>query len=159
MKYVWTLVGFSLAVSIPQVATSQAYRESYECVFRKGVANRPTPTRVVFSVDGYGQSALLHTVEMPGIDTPKRSASIGRNSSRVLSFSWPGDTYTFSNTGRRLRAGDPRRKILDLGRQEFSLYLNRETMQARTRSKSSGQTTQDGNAKGNCKPIKLTQTQ
>lgn len=144
------LIAFS---TIPNVAIAETYSETFECVFGEGLANRPTLTSVVFSVDARRQLALLHEVEMQGIDTPKRSAAINRNSFRVLSISWPGDAYTFSRTGRRTRGGDPRRMVLDLRRQEFSIFLNRETMRAMASSKSNVQASHDGNANGTCVEI------
>lgn len=154
MNFFRLLASGLIAIStIPNVAIAENYSETFECIFGKGLANRPTPTRVVFSVDVYGRLALLHEVEMRGIDTPKRSASINRNSFRVLSISWPGDAYTFSRTGRRTRSGDPRRMVLDLGRQKFSIFLNRETMKAIASSKSDVQSSHDGNANGTCVEI------
>lgn len=157
MKLLRLLVCGLIAVStIPDVTIAETYSETFECDFGKGMANRPTPTHVVFSVDGRRQSALLHEVEMRGIDTPKRSALINRNSFRILSISWPGDTYTFSRTGRRTRGGDPRRMVLDLGRQEFSIFLDRQTMKAIASSKSNVQASHDGNANGTCVEVQFT---
>lgn len=150
------LAGGLIAIStIPNATRAETYSESFECIFEKGLANRPTPVRVVFSVDQYGQSAVLHEVEMQGIDTPKTAARINRNSFRLISINWSGDAYTFSQTGRRTRAGDPRRMVLDLGRHEFSVFVNRETMRAIASSKSNVQASHDGNAKGTCVAIQV----
>ncbi|WP_170414520.1 hypothetical protein [Ruegeria atlantica] len=156
MKVFLALSGIMFAMAItPGRASGEVYSESFECVFEEGLANRPTPTRVVFSLDKYGRSALLHEVELQGIDAPIRSASIERNSYRLLSISWPGDSYTFKATGRRTRPGDSRRIVSDLGRHNFSVFLDRQTMRATTRSKSDGHVTLDGNAVGHCTPMEL----
>ncbi|WP_170788867.1 hypothetical protein [Ruegeria lacuscaerulensis] len=147
--------GFIAGLSLPNFAASETYAESFECVFGKGLVNRPTPTRVVFSVDESQRSIVLHEVEMQGINTPKTWASINRTSYRLLSFSWFGELYTFSENGRRTRVGDPRTKVLDIGRQEFSIFLNRQTMRAIASSRSNVQTSHDGNANGTCVEIEF----
>ncbi|WP_171099867.1 hypothetical protein [Ruegeria sp. HKCCD7255] len=134
---------------------AESYSESFECTFDRGLANLPTPTRVVFSVDESRRSALLHQVDIPGIVTSRLAASIDRDSFRLISISWPGDTYLFAATNRPTHAGDNRSRIRDLRLTEFSLFLDRGNKQAIVRSKVADGASLIGNAKGKCVPVDL----
>ncbi len=139
MRKIKTLAVCLAALSIaPQAAISEVYEESFECVFSRGVANRPSPSRILFSVDEYGRSALLHEVEIPGVDTVKGSGWISRDSIRRLSINWVGQAYRYSETGRSTAKRESRGFVTDLRQTEFSLFLDRRTMRAIARATTRG---------------------
>jgi hypothetical protein len=137
------------AQTSPLVA--ETYTETFECTFGKGVRNRPTPTRVLFSIDEFGRSALLHNVEIPKIDTVKGSGQITRNSIRRLSIAWSGREYIFSASGRSVASNETRPRAVDLRDVEFTIFLDRRTMKASVRSNALRlNVSRDGHAKGKC---------
>ncbi|WP_424833263.1 hypothetical protein [Ruegeria sp.] len=136
---------------IPVAAASETYKESFECTFGRGIVNKPTPTRLVFSVDEFGRSVLLHEVEIPDIDTNPGSGRIKRDSSKQLSIEWIGQDYVYSDTGHSYASNESRIDAIDLLNHEFSVLLNRKTMKAIAKSASSSSyLPRDGFAKGRC---------
>ncbi|WP_143534804.1 hypothetical protein [Ruegeria meonggei] len=146
--------GLAALIITPQIAVSETYKESFECKFGPGLVNRPTPTRVVFSVDEFGRSALLHRVDIPKIDTGVGPARIKRDTPKVLSIAWVGQNYVYSASGRTYATNESRYDAIDLLDLEFSVMLNRSTLKATAKSATSiAYAPRDGFAKGACKPI------
>ncbi len=137
------------AQTSPLVA--ETYTETFECTFGKGVRNRPTPTRVLFSIDEFGRSALLRKVEIPKIDTVKGSGRITRDSIRRLSIAWRAQEYTYFTSGRTKASSEGVLQAFDLQGAEFSIFLDRHTGKARVRSSDVRLSSpRDGHAKGKC---------
>ncbi|WP_420586714.1 hypothetical protein [Ruegeria sp.] len=134
----------------PLSAGAQTYKESFECEFGRGLANRPTPERVVFSLGTRGRTAELHEVNIPEIVTPTSTARVRKNSFLVLSIVWSGETYTYANSRKNVTTNEGHAYAVDLRRQEFSLFLDRRTMKAIARSRSSDIRPREGNATGGC---------
>lgn len=155
MRFAKTLIICLATLSATsEVAVSETYKESFECEFGRGLVNRPTPERVVFSVDEFGRSALLHKVEIPKVETSVGSGRIKRDTPKLLSIAWVGQSYTYSATGRTYASNESRYDAIDLRELEFSLMLNRKTMKATAKSATSGAyASRDGFAKGNCKLV------
>ncbi len=145
------VVSVAAFVMSPEGAKSQPYKESFECTFKRGLANRPTPSRIVFSVDKYGRSAVLHEIDISEIDTNPGSGRIKRDTPRVLSIEWVGNNYTFTETGFTYATNEARIDAIDLIDHQFSVRLDRKSMKATATSKSlSAYMPRDGYAKGNC---------
>ncbi|MTI03679.1 hypothetical protein [Roseibium sp. RKSG952] len=144
----------ALFLGLSTVGTSVAaetYKETFECEFGRGLANRPTPSRVVFSVDEYGRSALLHNVEIPKLDTDTGSGRIKRDTHKLLAIAWVGDNYLYSASGRPYATNESRYDAIDLRDLEFTINLNRNTMKATVKSATSiAYNRRDGFAKGSC---------
>ncbi|WP_299659749.1 hypothetical protein [uncultured Ruegeria sp.] len=139
---------------VPVAASSETYKESFECYFERGLVNRPTPARVVFSIDEFGRSALLHDVNVPKIDTLSESGQIRRDTPRVLSISWSGDKYVFSDSGRSYATNEARYDAVDMLDVVFSITMDRKTMKAIVKSKTSvAYASRDGFASGRCVAI------
>ncbi|WP_424833262.1 hypothetical protein [Ruegeria sp.] len=149
------LAAFIAAVFLGSTAAySETYKESFECTFGRGVANRPTPVRLVFSVDEFGRSASLHEVDIPKVDTTRGHGIISSDSIRRLSFSWFGRDYTYSATGLSAPQNGASARTVDLQTVEYSFFLNRRTMKAAVRSEDLGESIPlYGNAQGTCQPI------
>ena len=155
MKTALTALVFGLS-TLGTATISETYKESFECQFGRGIANRPTPSHLVFSVDEYGRSALLHEVEIPEIDTGTGAGRIKRNSSKLLSITWIGDNYTYTASGRSYATNEARYDAIDLRDLQFSIQLNRKTMKAIAKSSASiSYASRDGFARGSCRPIAL----
>ena len=153
MKLSIVALAFGLVVT-PAVAVSETYKESFECTFGRGLVNRPTPVRMVFSVDEFGRSALLHDVDIPKIDTRSGSGRIKRDTPRILSIAWSGEKYTFSDSGRSYATNEARYDAVDMLDVEFSVTLDRRTMKAIVKSKTSvAYASRDGFANGGCAEI------
>ncbi|WP_170331061.1 hypothetical protein [Ruegeria arenilitoris] len=151
MKIFRTAILAALATAVfVGLANSEEYKETFECSFEKGMGKRPTPTRLVFSVDLYGRSALLHEVEIPRIDTTPGVADVKRDSYKVLSISWPAKRYVFSEDGRKINSHSVSIESIDLNTQEFSIFLDRRTMKAIARTQSSNIRYKYGEAEGQC---------
>lgn len=148
---------FALAAGLsvfPVISASQTFEETFECRFGRGIVNKPTPEFLVFSIDEYGRSAFIHDVTMPNIETQPGPAAIKRDSIRVLSISWVGPNYVFSDSGRSYAQNESRIDALDLLDQEFSVFLDRRTMKATARSSSySAYLPRDGFARGTCQRV------
>ncbi len=146
-----TAVCAALIVS-PAVVLAETNKETLECTFGKGLANRPTPEKVVFPVDEFGRSALLHEAEIPGIVTDTGSGRIRLDSPIKLSIASVGQTYLYAATGRTYAGNESRIDAIDLRDQEFSIALDCRTMKAITKSSTvSAYAARDGFAKGRCK--------
>lgn len=139
---------------IPALSKAQTFKESFECNFSRGINNKPTPEFLVFSVDQYGRSAFVHQTRMPNIDTQSGPARVRRDSIRTLSIAWVGRNYVYSDSGRTYASNEARVDAIDLLDQEFSVFLDRRTSKATTRSSSySAYLSRDGYAVGNCMKI------
>jgi hypothetical protein len=140
--------------AFPVVAVAENYKESFECEFEPGIANRPTPERLVFSLDEFGRSALLHDVEIPKITTEPGSGRVGRDTPKVLFIAWVGSNYVYTESGRTYATNESRYDAIDLIDLEFSVMLNRNTMKAIAKSRTFGTyLPRDGFANGRCKAI------
>ena len=144
-------LGLSLA---PFMANAEIYKESFECHFGRGIVNKPTPRRLVFSVDEFGRFAFVHAIEIRGVDTKPGPGRVKRDSPKQLSIAWVGQEYVYSDTGRSYASNESRIDALDLRDQEFSVLLDRKSMKATARSSSnSAYLPRDGFARGKCAPI------
>ncbi|WP_170572438.1 hypothetical protein [Ruegeria atlantica] len=155
MKFSKTLAIFlSVLSAVPVTTAAETYKESFECEFGRGLVNRPTPERLVFSIDEFGRSALLHEVEIPKIDTYPGSGKVGRDTPKLLSISWVGSNYVYSASGRTYASNENRYDAIDLLDLEFSITLNRKSMTAIAKSRTYGTyLPRDGFARGRCKLI------
>ncbi|WP_170414517.1 hypothetical protein [Ruegeria atlantica] len=153
MKSKLLLLAFGLAI-MPAVAVSESYKETFECTFGRGIANKPTPTHLVFSIDEFGRSVLLHDVVIPNVTSGKGSGRIKSDTPQKLSIAWVGSNYVFTDSGRSYASNESRIDALDLRDQEFSVFLNRNTMKAMAKSSSnSAYLPRDGFARGRCESI------
>ena len=135
----------------PGVANAETYSETLECVFERGLANRPTPSRILLSLDEFGRSALLYEVEISEIETSTGSASVLRISYRVLSIAWPEKEYSYRRNDKTARTYVGAPEGADLHKLEFRVFLDRTTMKAIARSRSTGQRMRPGEAARRCK--------
>ncbi|WP_216825780.1 hypothetical protein [Ruegeria sp. EL01] len=144
----------TLALSLlvtPTAGIAETFKESFECHFGRGLANRPTPSHLVFSVDEFGRSALIHEVDIPDINTHSGPGRVKRDSIRRLSIGWVGENYVYSASGRSIASNESVIDAIDLKTQEFSVFLDRKTMKATARSSSpSAYLPRDGYATGKC---------
>ncbi len=151
------LQALALAVGlgiVPAVSVSQTFKETYECNFSRGIANKPTPEFLIFSVDEYGRSAFIHEARMPNIDTQPGPARVKRDSIRNLSIAWVGQDYVYSDSGRSYASNESRIDAIDLLNQEFAVFVDRRTLKATARSSSySAYLPRDGFARGECAKI------
>lgn len=155
MKFYKTIaICFAVLSAAPLAAAAETYKETFECQFGRGLVNRPTPERLVFSVDEFGRSALLHEVKVPEIDTNVGSGRIKRDTPRLLSIAWVGNDYRYSASGRTYASNESRYDAIDLRDLEFSVLLDRRTMKAIAKSATFGSyLPRNGFAEGSCKLI------
>lgn len=148
---------FALALglsSLPAMSSAQTFKETYECKFGRGLANKPTPEFLVFSVDEYGRSAFVHEIRMPDIDARPGPARVKRDSIRNLSIAWVGQDYVYTSTGRSYASNESRIDAIDLLTQEFTVFLDRRTMKATAQSSSqTAYLPRDGFARGKCTQV------
>ncbi|WP_298936666.1 hypothetical protein, partial [uncultured Ruegeria sp.] len=90
----------------PTAGIAETFKESFECHFGRGLVNRPTPSHLVFSVDEFGRSALIHEVDIPDINTHSGPGRVKRDSIRRLSIGWVGENYVYSASGRSIASNE-----------------------------------------------------
>ncbi|MEX0306782.1 MAG: hypothetical protein AB3N12_05275 [Ruegeria sp.] len=144
---------FTLSI-VPAAVLSASYKETYECKFEDGLAMRPTPERVVFSVADIGRGVQLHEVEIPKITTSSGFGDVKQDNPKLLAIKWFGENYTFTASGRTYASNVSRYDAIDMLYHEFSIKLNRKTMKAIAQSKSHiSYASRDGFAHGKCVAI------
>lgn len=148
-KYI--LVAALLAASATSAASETI---KYECTFAEGKLSRPTPTRVVFSVDPYSQYGELEAVEIPGVRTSVGPIKVVRNNLNVLSVEWSGQGYEF--TAETKESGGLQASPylnVDFLRHRFSVFLKKRHLKANVRSESIGHRPLSGHSSGTCNQL------
>ncbi|WP_171099865.1 MULTISPECIES: hypothetical protein [unclassified Ruegeria] len=91
---------------------------------------------------------------MPKITTRPGTGRVKRDTLRVLSITWSGETYVFADSGRSYASNESRYDAVDLLDVDFSLTLDRRNMKAIAKSKTSvAYASRDGFADGSCTKI------
>ena len=154
MKIVTATVVASLAALSTFISTP-ALADVYECTFKKGHISKPTPTRVVIEIDDYRREGKLLEIEIPGVITRLGPIAVKRNSIKVASVEWVGRGYEFTQAARQggARSGSGYYSV-DWYTHKFSIFLQKRSLKAQTRSKDVKYGDLNFAMSGSCKRLK-----
>lgn len=118
------------------LVTNPAVADVYECNFEKGHIAKPTPTRVVMEIDEYHSEGKLLEIEIPGVITRPGPIAFKRNDSKIASVWWVGREYKFTEAARKsgARSGTGYYTV-EWYTHQFSVFFNKQSLKAQTRSK------------------------